>query len=88
MHIKPRYLAAIITAVTGIGFAYFFMMPEFKDDSYGALGGAVVMFIEMVVLSVICVVLFLIKGTQEIAKGVLTGTLITLVVGFGICSSL
>lgn len=82
-----KYLAALITALCGIGCIYYFMVVEYKDDNYRILAGAFVMFIEVLILALAGVIFFNFKKTRSVGQGILIGTLVTLVIGFGICSS-
>jgi hypothetical protein len=63
------------------------MFVEYKGDNYKAIAGAVIMAIEMIILLVTGIILVNLNKTKSIGQGVLIGTGITLVIGFGICTS-
>lgn len=83
---KNKFIAALVTAIIGIGVISWFMFVEFHDDSYRILGGAVVMVVEILAFLLISAVLLFIPGLKSIASGILIGTGITALVGFGVCS--
>jgi hypothetical protein len=82
-----KYIAAFVTSLLGIGCISYFMFVEYKGDNYKSLAGAVIMAIETVTLLLTGFVLVIINKTKTIGQGVLIGTGITLVIGFGICSA-
>jgi len=84
---NQKYLAAFITSILGIGCIYYFMAVVYKGDNYAVIGGAMVMVFEMIFLLLTGVILFNIQSTKPIGQGVLIGSAVTLVIGFGICSS-
>jgi hypothetical protein len=87
MKSSQRLITAMITAFAGIGIITYFMVVVFRDDKWKALAGAVVMAYEIIPLGLVSVVLLLFRRTRQIGEGMLIGTGITLVIGFGICSS-
>jgi hypothetical protein len=84
---NKKYVAAFVTAFLGIGCISYFMAVVYKGDQYGVIGGAVVMVIEMFVLLITAIILYSSKETKAIGQGVFIGSAITLVIGFGVCSS-
>lgn len=82
-----KQLAAFITALLGIGCITYFMAVVFKGDQYKVVGGAFVMVIELLIMLITGIILVNIKKRKTIGQGVLIGAGITLLVGFGICSS-
>jgi len=82
-----KYWAALITALIGIGYIYYFMAVISEGGNYRSLGGAIVMFFEMVILLITGLILVSISKTKDIGQGVLIGSAVTFLIGFGICSS-
>jgi len=87
MNISPKTTAIVLTSLTGTGIEYYYMAVVFRDDMYRVIGGASVLLMEIVVFSVIAVLLMIFEKTRQAGKGVIIGALITLVIGFGICSA-
>lgn len=86
MKSKETYIATLITSILGVGCIYYFMAVVYKDDNYRMLSGAIVMAVEMIVLLLAGIILTTTGKTKTIGQGVLLGSAITLVIGFGICS--
>jgi hypothetical protein len=82
-----KYIAAFVTSILGIGCISYFMFVEFKGDMYRSIAGLVVMVMEMLVMLCTGIILVNMNKTKSIGQGVLIGTGITLVIGFGICSA-
>lgn len=81
------HLAAFITAILGIGCIYYFMAVVYKDDNYRAMGGAIVMLVEMIVMGVIAIILNTSANTKQVSRGIFFGMFLTFLIGFGICST-
>ena len=84
---NKKYWIALLTALIGIGCIYYFMAVVYKGDQYRIIGGAIVMAIEMLIMLVAGIILFNSKSTKAIGQGILIGSAVTLVIGFGVCSS-
>ena len=84
---NKKYWIALLTAVLGIGCIYYFMAVVYKGDNYRVIAGAIVMLVEMIVLLITGSILVSISKTKAIGHGILIGSAITLVIGFGVCSS-
>jgi hypothetical protein len=86
---SKRNLAALITSIIGIGFISIyvaFIVP--KGGQYGGIFEAAGAFlVEVVLLLFTGLILLMEEKSKPIGKGILLGTLITAVIGFGICSS-
>ena len=83
---SKKYLAALITAILGVSCMYFFMTVVYEEDKFRIVSGLLVMMVEMVVLFTTCIILLAIKKTKQIGQGVLLGSFVTLIIGFGICT--
>ena len=81
-----KYTVAFITAFLGIGCISWFMLVVFRNDPYKIIGGAFIMFFEMIILVLTALILRISQKTKPIGQGVLLGSAITLVIGFGVCS--
>jgi hypothetical protein len=86
MQRKNKYIAAIVTSLTGIGIISWYMLVKYRHDQYRVLGGAIVMLFEILVMLIAGLVLLYIPKFKSIGQGILIGMGITLVIGFGICS--
>jgi hypothetical protein len=84
---SEKYWATLITAVLGIGIITCVMVINIEDQ-WRALNGAVAMFIEISVMLLTALVLRTGEKTKPISNGILLGTAITLVIGFGVCSAI
>ncbi|MBC7872816.1 MAG: hypothetical protein H7Y01_02410 [Ferruginibacter sp.] len=85
---SKKYMAALISSVLGIGFLVYHIAVSSKDNrQYGILDTAMVLFIELVIMLIAGLLLLVMKDTRQIGNGVLLGVVITLVIGFGICSA-
>ncbi|HMK24745.1 MAG TPA: hypothetical protein VK483_01860 [Chitinophagaceae bacterium] len=86
---NKKYWAALITSILGIGFISLyvaFAVP--KGGQYGGIFEAAgTFFVEVVLLLFTGLILLMDDKSKPVGKGVLLGTLITAVIGFGICSS-
>jgi len=86
---NKKYWAALITSILGIGFISMyvaFVVP--KGGQYGGIFDAAGIFlVEVVLLLFTGLVLLTDERSKPVGRGVLLGTLITAVIGFGICSS-
>jgi hypothetical protein len=88
MQQKNRYTAAFITSLVGIAIISWFMFVVYRNEgSYKALEGAIVMVCEITIFLITGLTLLTMKKTRPIGQGILIGTGITLVIGFGICSA-
>jgi hypothetical protein len=84
---NQKFWAALITSVVGIGIVIYFTAVVYKNDPWGAIGIAMVMVVELFIMLVAGILLVFDPKTKPIGQGILLGALITLVVGFGVCSS-
>lgn len=84
---NSKYLSAFITAALGIGYIAYYMGVEVKGDQYGAIGGAVVMVVEMIIFGLLGLLLLVDQRTKSVGQGILLGAGVALVIGFGICSA-
>jgi hypothetical protein len=84
---NKKYLTALITSIVGIGIVVYCSTVVYKNDSYGVLGIAVAMAIELFILLLVGIGLLVNPDTKPIGQGMLLGALITLLIGFGICTS-
>lgn len=86
---NKKYLAALITSILGIGFISIYVtFGVSKGGQYGgALEAAGPFFAEVMLLLFTGLILLTNESSKPIGRGVLLGTLITAVIGFGICSS-
>ena len=83
-----KYKAALITSILGVGFIICYVSFDAnRSIQYGILDVAIVMFFELLVMLVAGIFLICFKNTKQSGYGVLLGTAITLVIGFGICTS-
>jgi hypothetical protein len=83
-----KYLAAFITAFLCIGYIIYYMTVEEKGSQYAMLGGAIVVVTEILVFGLIGLLLLPGRRTRSVGQGILLGTAVSFVVGFGLCSSL
>ncbi len=86
---NKKYWAALITSILGIGFISIyvaFIAP--KGGQYGGIFEAAITFaFEVFILLTTGLVLLSSEKSKPIGKGILLGTAVTAVIGFGICSS-
>jgi hypothetical protein len=85
--INQKLLATLITSVVGIGIVIYFAAFVYKNDHWGVIGIAVVMVVELFIMLVAGILLVFGQKTKSIGEGILLGALITLVIGFGVCSA-
>lgn len=88
MKLNPKHTAATITALAGNAVILYFMTMVFRGDNYRVMSGAIVMALEILIFLLLSLILVNFKKTEQIGQGTLIGTGITLLVGFGICSSI
>lgn len=81
-----KEIAAIITSLVGIGIILYYMAVVYAGDPYRIMGGAVVMAVEIAVMIVVSIIVTSTKGNKDIGQGILIGSGVTLLVGFGICT--
>jgi hypothetical protein len=84
---ERKYIAVLVTALAGIGCIFYFMAVVYNGDNYRQLNGAVIMVTEMFVLLLLDLMMVADTKRKDIGQGILIGAGITLVVGFGICTS-
>ena len=83
-----KFWATIITTIVGVSIVIYFFSRASKGNQYGLLDVAVSMAAELAIMGLIGLVLLTGQNTKKIGQGVLFGTLLTLLIGFGICSSM
>lgn len=82
-----KFTAVLVTAILGIGIIYYYLHVLHPHDNYKEMGGAVVLAIEMLCMWLIAAILSFSKDLKDISQGIVTGSFITLLVGFGVCST-
>lgn len=85
---NKTYLAACITAAIGIGYIIYYMTVLAAHDPYRVIGCAIVMVVEIFLMLFAYLILNSIPQTKAWSGGVFIGMLLTLLIGFGLCSSL
>jgi hypothetical protein len=84
---KRKSIATLITSIAGIGFIYYYLNVALKKGPYSIIDGAWVLAIEVFLLIITAIITMSFKQYKDIGEGILIGTGITLLIGFGICSS-
>jgi LytS/YehU family sensor histidine kinase len=82
-----KLIAVLVTSIIGIGIITYYMHVLHPNDNYAAMGGAIVMTIELLCMWLIAAILSSVKHLKEISQGIFTGSLLTLLVGFGVCTA-
>lgn len=83
---SDKMSAAVITSIVGLAIITYFMAVVYRHDSMRVIGGAMVMAVEFLALIFISTIFLCFRSTKRIGQGVLIGTGVTMVIGFGICS--
>jgi hypothetical protein len=84
---NKRYLIALITSVIGTGCIYLYMISVDKKAQYGILDVALFMTFEIFIMLMAGTILISSEKTKTSGSGILIGMAITLVIGFGVCTS-
>ena len=86
---KPvnKYIVAFITSFIGIGCLSWYMFVEAKHDSYKVIGGAFVIVTELAIFLLAGLAFIFFPKTKPLGQGIFIGALITLIIGFGVCTA-
>jgi hypothetical protein len=86
---KPvnKYIVAFITAFLGIGYLFWYLFVQSKHDQHRSIGAAFVIAGELGIFLVAGLLFIFFPRTKFIGQGIFLGTLITLIIGFGVCTA-
>ncbi|MCX6317907.1 MAG: hypothetical protein NTW29_11490 [Bacteroidetes bacterium] len=82
-----KIIAALLTSIVGIGIIYYYLHVLHPHDNYKEMGAAIVLSIEMLCMWLIGAILSSSRNLKDIGQGIITGSFITLLVGFGVCTT-
>jgi hypothetical protein len=84
---NKKITSTLITSIVGIVIVIIAAASSHDPHGYGALAVALVMGFECIGMLLIGLILHARPETRAIGSGVMLGMLITMLIGFGICSS-